>query len=106
MDPLRSHNIKLMRDHEKLAFNGHNFVYWVNTLRIVLRNIQLEYVLDTPLPVVPPALDMDGNHIQEYDDEEEVNNLMLDCVSAELRNLFQDARPSEMMDEMKRMFCH
>ena len=65
-------NLKLMQYYELLAENGHNFVYWVRTLRMVLRNLEMEYILDAPLPVVPPALDMNGNRVKEFDDEVEL----------------------------------
>jgi hypothetical protein len=104
MDAFKNHNIKIMLDQDKLAADVHNFVEWVKALRMVLRNIWLEHVVDAPLPAVPPVLDMEGNKVQEFVDEEEVKKLMLACVSAELNHQFKYSRPCEIMDEMKLIF--
>jgi hypothetical protein len=103
MDAFKNHNIKIMLDQDKLASDGHNFVEWIKAPRMVLRNIQLEYVIDAPFPF-PPGLDMDGNKTQEFMDEEEVKNLTMARMSVELNHEFEVASPCVIMNKLKMMF--
>lgn len=104
MSGFRDHNFKLMLDQELLSARGHNFVRWGTTLRTILRNLEWLHVLTAPLPNPPPCHDMNGKPVKEFMDEEGVMKLMMSTMSNELAEHFKNARPVEIMDELKLMF--
>jgi hypothetical protein len=50
MSAFKDSNIKLMSDQEPLSASRDKCVWWLNTLKIVLWNEDMMYVITLPLP--------------------------------------------------------
>jgi hypothetical protein len=50
MSAFKDSNIKLMSDQEPLSASQDKCVWWLNTLKIVLWNLDMMYVIMLPLP--------------------------------------------------------
>jgi hypothetical protein len=90
-----------------LAADGSNFIYWYNKLRDTLIHNNLLYVIEEALGEEP------DDSASEEDDEEfrqrrdiflEVQTIMSICLAPELKALFRDLEPYDMIEAIKTHF--
>ena len=100
-------NLGPLLEKKPLAANGSNYADWVRALRIVLRGIKKEYVLDAP---PPEHIDDDASkddkdaHTVKCDYAIAVQCLMLTCMDPELQKRFDQTSAFDMIVALRTMY--
>ena len=100
-------NLGQLLEKKPLAANGSNYADWARALRIVLRGIKKEYVLDAP-----PPWELDDNasdaekdaHTLKSDDAISVQCIMLTCMDPELQKRFDQMKAYDMIVALMAMY--
>ncbi|CAH9082213.1 unnamed protein product [Cuscuta europaea] len=103
-------NLSLRSILDTCKLTGPNFLDWERNVRLVLRQENIEYVLDTPVPKIPDAnspefatfdLTTREKHVT---DAKTVQCVMLAAMSMELQRQHDRMSAFEMLEHLKSLF--
>ena len=94
MDPVDNIHLNELLGIKKLTKKSVNFCEWVHDLRTALRSLEVEHVLDTPVPAP------DGEFYPLGDEEYQVYMIMQDKMSSELGDCYPHFRPFHLMEAL------
>lgn len=106
---MSNRSLRFLLETNKLI--GSNFLDWLQTLRVVLRMEDIEYVLDKEICIVPDntssdysSFDMDG-HIKHIEDAFSAQHVMLSSMTTELQMHHKHMFPYEMLRRLESLYA-
>jgi gag-polypeptide of LTR copia-type len=105
----QSFSLRSILEKEKLTSDGSNYIDWHCNLRIILRQEKKEYVLSTLVPLPPgnkASKEEQEAYNKHFDDESDVNYLIIVVMSPEHQKYFMDSAldSCEIMEQLKELF--
>ncbi|CAH9100595.1 unnamed protein product, partial [Cuscuta europaea] len=103
-------NLSLRSILDTCKLTGPNFLDWERNVRLVLRQENIEYVLDTPVPKIPDANSPEFATFDLTDREKHVTDaktvqcVMLAAMSTELQRQHDRMSAFEMLEHLKSLF--
>jgi len=102
--PVHNISLRTMLDKDRLNYN--NFMDWYRSLRIVLKQEKLSYIIDDPIPDEPNIEDVDAYNgwLKYQEDSVQVSCLMLGTMIPEIQKDFELHGAYDMLVQLKEMF--
>ena len=107
-----SHNYFAVYPHRSIMYknklNNNNFPAWYQNLRSVLEKEHRLYVLDLPLPTLPPLDSSRAHWLRHHDDSQKVSYLILSSMSddfpSDFRSEIEYLPAFDMIQELERKY--
>ena len=106
--PPHSNRLGVLKSQQKLArlVTKETYTYWLGGLKLYLKNMDLEYVLTTPIPEVTeesPSAEMDA-FFEHLNDSIKVTTLMISSMPIELQDMFKEDWAFNIYQKLREMF--